>query len=88
MPGGRAGEIRVYIDTNHWICLIIDLDAKKIYVYDSIVARSQRRIATAAESLYADTVSSEAPTNLTPTGIERLRWKMLLAVLKTRYVAE
>ncbi|KAG2774002.1 hypothetical protein JG687_00014935 [Phytophthora cactorum] len=30
--------------------------------------------------------SSEAPTDLTLTGIKKLRWKMLLAVLKTRSV--
>ncbi|RAW42462.1 hypothetical protein PC110_g1318 [Phytophthora cactorum] len=44
MPGGRAGEIRVYIDTNNWICLTIDLDAKKIYVYDSMKSRKISKV--------------------------------------------
>ncbi|KAG3242029.1 hypothetical protein PI124_g13128 [Phytophthora idaei] len=43
---------------------------------------------TLMDEMLMNKYTNEAPTDLTPTGIERLRWKMLLAVLKTRYVAE
>ncbi|KAG2801247.1 hypothetical protein PC116_g24389 [Phytophthora cactorum] len=98
--------LSVNIDTNHWICLVIDLDAKKIYVYDSVKSRiiskvmaglAKKLMRQVLKDKYTEQViktptqkdcnscgifvcryfglcdSSEAPTDLTPTGIERLR---------------
>ncbi|KAF1783250.1 Ulp1 protease family, C-terminal catalytic domain [Phytophthora cactorum] len=109
MPRRRAVKyvfLSVNIDTNHWICLVIDLDAKKIYVYDSVKSRiiskvmaglAKKLMRQVLKDKYTEQViktptqkdcnscgifvcryfglcdSSEAPTDLTPTGIERLR---------------